>query len=482
MLKYICLSDMHAGALTSLLSILPGEEEKGQTTSPTTRAFQAALDGFLIKAGAEQSPPQLILLGDILDLQFSKRSEAYPSALGFLSALNEKRLLHPEVIATAGNHDHALWTDARLALDADTLRIQHSLSSHEAQPDYRASTQAFEKTHAAKSRLLEALLEEAKFKSCDLRYPNIGFGDTDRMVVLHHGHFAESLYRAMSAVMDTLLGTPRKDLDVDTLSAENAGWIDFAWASIGDAAGVGRTAEYFYQNFLTTTGYRRISMQWAATAAEALSELLPLSGNKDMQETIHAACKVALDVSIGEFRDTERYAIVDALSSEGLHGLRWYLEGPARLQIEQEADALSNDTTFIFGHTHKPFSHRIGANGYPSALKVYNTGGWVLNGPRLDNAEGAAMVLIDDKLNVASLRLFVTPQNGKVPVAHVEMMSDGREADAFRDEINDWLAATEDAWTHLAQTVKKAYEIRQAYLLKLTGDAMDGHPHQEAAE
>ena len=473
---------MHAGASTSLLSVLPEEKEEGQTTSPMTRAFQAAFDGLLIEAGAEQTPPQLILLGDVLELQFSKRAQAFPSALGFLKALNEKELLHKEVIATAGNHDHALWSDARLALDADTLRKPHTLTAGGANPDYRASTLAFKKTSAAKSRLLDALLDEAGFDGCDLRYPNIAFGDTDRMVCLHHGHFAESLYRGMSAVMDALLARPRKDLDVDTLAAENAGWIDFAWASIGDAAGIGRTAEEFYQNFLTTVGARRLSMQWARTAADALSEVLPLSGNRDVQETIHAACKVALDVSLGAFRDAERYAVVDALSSEGVHGLRWYLEGPTRLQIEQEANDLSNDTTFIFGHTHKPFSQRISAKGYPNALKVYNTGGWILNGPRLDNAEGAAMILIDDKLNVASLRLFVTPQNGKVPVAHVEMLSDGPEADAFRNEINGWLTAKEETWTHLADTAKEAYDLRQAFLLKLTADAMDGHPHKEAAE
>ncbi|CAN0598682.1 unnamed protein product [Ectocarpus sp. 12 AP-2014] len=92
------------------------------------------------------------------------------------------------------------------------------------------------------------------------------------------------------------------------------------------------------------------------------------------------------------------------------------------------------------------------------------------------------MILIDDQLNVASLRLFVTPQNGNVPVAHVEMLSDGPDADAFRIQINGWLAAKEDTWTHLAQTAKTAYELRQDFLLKLTADAMDGPSQRGAAE
>ena len=114
MLKYICLSDLHAGALTSLLTDLRRPKDGGRLSassekvSETTLAFKTALAAFLGRAvGTSPTLPQLILLGDVLDLQFSRRKDATGAALGFLRGLGESGLLSKDVIATAGNHDHA---------------------------------------------------------------------------------------------------------------------------------------------------------------------------------------------------------------------------------------------------------------------------------------------------------------------------------------------------------------------------------------
>jgi predicted phosphodiesterase len=466
MLKYICLSDLHAGSISSLLRKLETEDHgrnTGGSLSPITHAFQRALEGFLLAAGAKDTPPQMVLMGDVLELQFATREEAFPIALGFLSALNRKKLLQGEVIATAGNHDHSLWTDARLSLDANRLSVDGM------DADYRSATPAFEKS-SGESRLLSALLLKAGFSSCDFRYPNIGFRNDQRLVLLHHGHFVEKEYRALSMLMDAFAQPPRDPgaIDIDTLCAENAGWIDFAWAALGDAAGLGKGAEQLYQNMLTTNGFRRMSKHWSKVIAAGLSEALPLSGNLMMQEAIHTMCQVGIDASIGQFRDTERYTIVDSLSYDGLQGLKWYVEGPCAKQIASEHGTIPEDVTFVFGHTHKPFSQRVAMKGYPGPVKVYNTGGWALNGPRLDNAQGAAMILIDDQLNVASLRLFMTPHDDEVRPAYVEMLSDGPGSETFRDEINEWLGASEKAWVSLARAAEKAYVARQEMLLAYT--------------
>lgn len=485
MLKYVCLSDLHAGALTSLLTDLSRPKGGGRLAvaatrnSETTTAFKAAISAFLDRAvESDVPPPQLILLGDVLDLQFSKRSDATGNALGFLTALAETSRFSDRVIATAGNHDHALWTDARHGLEAETFAATPRT------PEYLSATSAFEPTPWARPRLLDALLREAGFAGCDFRYPNLGFYDKDRLVFLHHGHFIENEYRLMSSLKDRLSGRHRENISADALAAENAGWIDFAWSTFGDAAGLGRGAERLYQNFLTTTGFRRITRQWAHAAADCLSDMLPMSGNLSMRETLDVASQVGFDVTLGRFRDTERYAEVDALTGGGVEGLRFYLEGPSLGQMRKELNELvPEDVTFVFGHTHKPFSERIVADGFARPVKVYNTGGWTLNGPRLDNAEGTAMVLIDDKLNVASVRLFNTPRNGKVTMAHVEMLSDGAPGEeAFRSEIEDWLEQTRDVWTRLATVVGEAYERRQEFLLQLTAEELESEFGVRAAE
>lgn len=82
------------------------------------------------------------------------------------------------------------------------------------------------------------------------------------------------------------------------------------------------------------------------------------------------------------------------------------------------------------------------------------------------------MVLIDDDLNTASVRLFNTPRNGEVAPAHVEMLSNGSPGEQhFLRGIQDWLDGSEREWRDLAETVCAAYEQRQAMLLKLTSEA-----------
>ena len=465
MLKYVCISDLHAGALTSLLTDLPGRDPS--VASPVTQAFAGALGAFLSQTGRRgRDAPKLILLGDVFDLQFSDRAAAAASARTFLSALRETGGLSPDVIATAGNHDHALWTDARLALEASEF------SKKPQGPEYRSATPAFTEDPGAQSRLLDAVLSSAGFGNVDLRYPNLGFHNAERAVFLHHGHFIETEYRLISALKDALSGVPRTSITAEDLAAENAGWIDFAWSSFGDAAGLGDDAQRLYQNMLTTTGFRRLSRRWAEKLADALGEALPMSGNLKVREVLRILSEVGIDTTLGRFRDTERYAEVDALTPGGREGLAWYLGGPGRGQIDAELKHLPRDLAFVFGHTHKPFEARLSAPGLPAPARVYNTGGWTLNGPRLDNAEGAAMVLIDDDLNTASVRLFNTPRNGEVAPAHVEMLSNGSPGEQhFLREIQDWLDGSEREWRDLAETVCAAYEQRQAMLLKLTSEA-----------
>lgn len=465
MLKYLCISDLHAGALTSLLTDLPGRDPA--TPSPVTQAFAAALGAFLGQAGQTgRGAPQLILLGDVFDLQFSDRAAAAASARTFLAALNQTGRLSPHVLATAGNHDHALWTDARLALEARAF----TAAPHA--PDYRAATLAFTPDPGAQSRLLDAVLASAGFETTDLRYPNLGLQNDDRAVFLHHGHFVEAEYRLMSAVKSAMSGEPNPALTAADLAAENAGWIDFAWSSFGDAAGLGQDAEALYQNMLTTTGFRRLSRRWAQKLADTLGEALPMSGNLKVREVLRVLSQVGIDMSLGRFRDTERYAEVDALTSGGREGLAWYLGGPGRGQIEAELGAVPRDVAFVFGHTHKPFEARLGTPGFPAPVRVYNTGGWTLNGPRLDNAEGAAMVLMDDELNTAAVRLFNTPRNGVVAEAHLTMLSNGTAGEArFKSAIGDWLAGSRAEWAALAEAARAAYSERQALLLKLTAEA-----------
>lgn len=460
MVRYVCLSDLHAGGLTSMLRDLSGDPQSLRAKSKVTSAFAKAMGAFLAELRpASEARPQLILLGDVLDLQFSKRSDAVRDALGFLDALHRTEQLSGDVIATAGNHDHAIWAEARLTMEAAAVMRDD--------PDTRPITPAFKADKDAKCELLRAVLTKAGFSSLDLRYPNIGFANSARAVVLHHGHYVESEYRMMSSLKDALCDDRDEGMTVEKLAAENAAWVDFAWSPFDDADAL----EVLYQNFLTTAGFRRISQRWAKEAAQHLSEMLPLSGNRTVQDLLNVMTRTGMDAVLGRARDTERMAEVTSLTTSGMEGLKWYISQPVLGQIRHEKPEFEGDMTFVFGHTHRPFSMRTRVDGWDTPLKVHNTGGWTLNGPRLDNAEGASMVLIDAHLTTASLRLFSTPRNGKIPEVTVDMLSDGSaEEEAFRDRINAAINATQDHWDALHEVVLQAYLDRQALLLRLTGE------------
>lgn len=294
MLRYVCISDLHAGAPTSLLMTLPDEGVlRPPKPSAVTTEFVRVLEAFLGKA----DKPKLILLGDILDLQFSDRKHAFQNAQGFLTAMSKSCCFADNLIATAGNHDHALWTDARFSCDEAAMW------------DYRDATSAFSETPTAKSRMLDALAKQAGFGDVDFRYPNVGLRNDDRAVLLHHGHFFEDPYRIITTLRDLFSQGARCDLTVSDVAAENAGWIDFFWSTIGDA-GLAHNASDLYQNMLTSSGFRRLSGQLSELFSDEVGEQLPLAGDLRVREALSMAARVLLDVTAGKFRDTERYSEV----------------------------------------------------------------------------------------------------------------------------------------------------------------------------
>ena len=78
------------------------------------------------------------------------------------------------------------------------------------------------------------------------------------------------------------------------------------------------------------------------------------------------------------------------------------------------------------------------------------------------------MVLIDDDLNTASVRLFNTPpkRQGRAGACRDAVERLGRRAAFFWEDIRDWLDGSEREWSNLAEIVCSAYERRQALLLR----------------
>src|SRR3989304_8283830 len=95
------------------------------------------------------------------------------------------------------------------------------------------------------------------------------------------------------------------------------------------------------------------------------------------------------------------------LSEDAEKGLWSYMNGPLKEQIMTELKGnMPADVTFVFGHTHKPFQEDMNFKGYPAWANVYNTGAWVVETVAPQPLHGGAVVLIDNDLNAAALRMY----------------------------------------------------------------------------
>ena len=465
MIEHCCVSDLHLGALNSLFGA-PSRHRSPEAPSRVSQCWAHALLHFVEPQQAAERP-RLVLLGDTMDLQFSPRAAAACEAVRVLGDLASTNVLHDEILATAGNHDHALWTDARTAIQS---RLSFSFDD-DLFAD-RPATKAFEPDPMARSRVLDEVGRRSGFTSVDLRYPNIGLCRGDNAVVLHHGHFHESAYRVVSRLRDHLVDVPRAPETVRSLAAENGGWIDFAWSALGDAGGTGQEAEDFYQRMLTPTGFRREIARWAARAAQAAADKVPGASTPAARATIDRVARATLGLTLGRLREDERHHEVDALTPSALHGLRRYLEGPTARQIEEEGCTGASGLTYISGHTHKAYVDRIAVNGRKRPVAIVNTGGWTLNGPRLDNAEGAAMALIDGHGNTMVLRMFSTPRNGEMPPPRIEGFTYGNaRAREFKRYLESRLETSRRQWDALSRAAHTSYRAIQHRLLRQTDRA-----------
>ncbi len=476
-ITHICLSDLHAGAATSLITPVDPQtlQRQSRKISETAAAFMPALHEFLVQFGQSQNangpsdPPQLVLLGDVLDLAFSDRGYASEVFVEFLTSLTGEKLFDDKLVVIPGNHDHSLWTGGRYAAEAQSVKNgklnDQQLGLIEATPAFAASTEI-------PSPLIGAIAQRAGLSGqTDLRYPNYGLVNQDksRGIVFHHGHFIETTYKAMSILADKLNNHPRTTMTAADLASENANWIDFGWSSFGDAANVGNDVTALYQYLLTGSEAQQLKNRASKVLEEMVSGSLPMGGQRQVQHIVRMVMKVLIDATFGAYSDAERYSQIEYLSASSLEGLNWYVREPVKRQMLDELTALPKNMTFVFGHTHKPFEDEIAVDGFELPVATCNTGGWMLDAPRLDGKEGASLVLVDDQLNTISIRMFQTRMDGAFQPGVARLISQhDASADEFMDQVNHALHQTQSLWDNLAEVAGKAYQFRQNLILEET--------------
>ncbi len=465
-LSWICLSDTHFGAENSLLSLVKRDDASidPDNPSPVLSALIACLRD-LVDLDPNAPRPTLILNGDILELALAEDNVAAMVFDRFVDLAFDPNypLFNPTILYLPGNHDHHLWETARERMYADYVAT--TPVGDELVAPYHATRLFVNRGgHDLEAELVNALVRRRwprEHLHVKVVYPNLGLESTysGRQVLIHHGHFTESIYRLMSFAKATLF--PKQPLgdEVWDWEADNFAWIDFFWSTLGRSGSAGQDVGLIYDMLQNKGAMRRLA-----------GELGEFAGDRGPRPTRvitkwlgREAAGDLVDVVSG--RERQHPEVV--LTAAGRQGLMEYLGGPLARQYIREGNGQTGEkVSFVFGHTHKPFECTLEVPGFSGPLSIYNSGGWVVDTPDTQANQGAAVLLIDADCNVTSLRMY---NQASSPAGY--MVSLSSVADTTTNDLRERLAAglqfDQSPWRDFSETVAAEVTLRHELLPKI---------------
>lgn len=127
----------------------------------------------------------------------------------------------------------------------------------------------------------------------------------------------------------------------------------------------------------------------------------------------------------------------DTLLGDDGAGLKRLLAVPIRAQIEAEfaGTPIPPDISVVFGHTHKPFQQSMAIDGFLAPqVHAWNSGGWVVDCPAPQPLIGGAVILMDEDLNFASLRMYNEAEDARTYAVSIAAI-DGAGPNALFDRL-----------------------------------------------
>jgi hypothetical protein len=457
------LSDTHFGEEDSLLTNLKTASTDTDPSSPSPVAVHLAecLKHLISRNENSDVKPILILNGDILEMALCETNEAAMAFERFLELVMPPRAkLFDKIVYIPGNHDHHLWESAR-----ETQYVNHikTIKPGRSLPIPWHTTNMFieEGSIPVPCDFLETLARRHAHLG-DLRmlvaYPNLGFfkEEGEKCLIFHHGHFIEPLYTLMSTLRTLIFPNRQLPKNIWDVEAENFAWIDFFWSAMGRSGGAGRDVELLYEKMQDREQFKKL----LHTLAGNLAREYDLPGWGDFMET--EILKWVFDAGVDRIVGRERTLTDRPLSQEAEKGLWSYMNGPLREQILVERTGnMPRDVTFVFGHTHKPFQEDMNFKHYPEWVNVYNTGGWVVETTEPEPLHGAAVVLVDGNLNVASLRTYNEDSDpAKYSVRVEEASHAGEQGNSFYQRIKGLVSPADDPWRTFSSVLARAVRVR----------------------
>jgi UDP-2,3-diacylglucosamine pyrophosphatase LpxH len=411
-IRYVCISDLHLGADNSLLTQLGAQTAEVDPTQPSeVLEHLANCLREVVRHNEGSRKPTLILNGDALELALAQDEIALMAFERFMELMfptSGEPLVDPRIILNPGNHDHHLWETARETQYVEFLEGKRHKKPDRELPRPWHITRMFDPDLVDASLLNAVIHRHAHMASQGVLvgtlYPNLCVlnADESKCVIFSHGHYVEPMYMLMTTLGNFVFPRRKVPKQMWGIETENFAWIDFFWSAMGRSGDIGKDIEQVYDMLQVPAGRRRFVRQLARAEGHRWVPSAPKLG-----ELLGFVLIPFISKALNRFDSLEKKQTGEPLTSDAEKGLRAYIEGPLAMQIlEERQQDLAMQSTFIFGHTHKPFSRSMDFAHFAPRTRVYNSGGWVVDTEQTDPAHGGALVLIDEQMNTASLRMY----------------------------------------------------------------------------
>ncbi|MFQ5586812.1 MAG: hypothetical protein ACE5GF_08340 [Thermodesulfobacteriota bacterium] len=467
-IRYICLSDMHLGEEDSLLTNLKtaSRETDPSKASPVMKHLVACLRHLILEKEKPAKKPTLVLIGDILEMALATTNEAamaFERFIELVMPVKKADRLFGSIVYVPGNHDHHLWETARETQYVNFIKNSTKPGDPLAIPRHTSKMFMEKKTHYIPSYFLTRLVQRYKHLrdfEINVAYPNFGHfrKESERCVIFHHGHYIEPLYYLMSTVKSMVFPEQEEADTVQEIEAENFAWIDFFWSAMGRSGTAGQDVEVIYEKLHD----KKARAKLIKTLSRSIAERYDLPGWGDRMEA--KFLEWGLNYLSERFAGAERAHRDAPLSEEAEKGLNTYTAGPLWKQIMDERSGNKpRDVTLVIGHTHKPFEEDRNFRNFPRWVNVYNTGGWVVESIEPQKFKGGSVVLIDDDLNAASIRMYnETAVSEKNSVEVMNATHTGEETNPLYERIKGFVDGECDPWRAFsAEVVRSIYRRRE---------------------
>lgn len=456
-IRYVCLSDLHFGEEDSLMTHLKEGSIDIDTGKPSSvmEHLVECLKYLISQNEAKDKKPILILNGDILEFALATTNQAAMVFRRFIElTMPSGDLMFEKIVYIPGNHDHHIWEVAR-----ETQYVENLPDPEEYLPVPRHTTDMFiDNSEMLPSYFLDGLINKyphLKDFKINVAYPNYGLISNRKCVIFHHGHFIEPFYQLMSNLKNMLLPARKLPQYMEDLETENFAWIDFFWSTMGRSGEAGEVIESIYEKLYDPKKFDELLSVFAKNLAKEYD--LPGWGDW-MEEKIMKSILSYIGYAAIQ---KERTHTTEVFSKDLLEGLNKYMTIPLQNQILLEHHDMPDEVSFVFGHTHKPFQKDMNFKSYPEWVNVYNTGGWVVESITPKPVIGGAVVLLDEKLNLTSLRMFNQAKRSGDYLVKVEYANHTREpVNHFHLRIKGLVNPYQEPWSSFSKIAAQSVDIR----------------------